>query len=145
VLHAGLHPFPFHVLAVVLHALVSALVFALAQQLFAVLEQQQRSATKRTSSGGGAGTAAAVATLPGGSAWTADADSAPCQQQQQQQPQEGLWLGLTWRVPASSTYRASACVAALLFALHPIHTEVGVAVAVWGRHGVLPPGGVALG
>lgn len=105
---AGLHPFPFHILCVVMHAMASMLVLGLCQHLFAVLED---STTLTDSSSIQQGTSAQQCAVP----------SKGLLQQLlmwQQQPQ---W----WRTPGSFKYRAQALLAGLMFALHPVHTEVG--------------------
>jgi hypothetical protein len=113
---AGLHPFPFHVLNVAMHAVASMLVLALCQHMFALLE--------------------AACTQQAAQSWPAPNTKqhnspSSCPQQcgvtsrewwrqllmVQQQPRP-------WRVPCSTQYRAQALLAALMFALHPIHTEV---------------------
>lgn len=113
---AGLHPFPFHVLCVCMHAIASVLVLALCQHLFAALEDSS-SDTQHTVS-------AQPAPYKRSSAQQA-ATYSPCTQGyslrellmwQQQQP--------LWRVPRTAKYTAQALLAGLMFALHPIHTEV---------------------
>lgn len=120
---AGLHAFPFHVLSVALHALVSMLVLALVQHLFAKLEMA-------------AGWAAGTSTSSSRELAAAGAEGAHSSSRKSSmigrllmwQNQPELWLR-----PVTWAGQAQALAAAVLFALHPAHTEVGEAVAV-GKH-----------
>lgn len=122
---AGLHPFPFHVLCVAMHAVASMLVLALCQHLVAVLEE---------CCSGNTSSAAATTTTSGTS-------STPSSGQQQQlstsQGKDPKWQHQPelWRLPISPRYQAQALLAGLMFALHPIHTEVR-----WGSWHLEPPG-----
>jgi hypothetical protein len=92
-----------------MHAIASMLVLGLCQHLFAVLEDSTPLADSRSS------------TEQGSLAQLYRVPSKGLSQQLlmwQQQPQ---W----WRTPKSFKYSAQALLAGLLFALHPIHTEVG--------------------
>lgn len=113
---AGLHAFPFHVVSVVLHALVSMMVLGLAQHLFAKLELVTATAAASEP------TAASAEHHHGcgsNSSTTGPARrSTPARLHGDDQP--ALWLQ-----PRSQQRRWQAVLAALLFALHPIHTEVG--------------------
>lgn len=108
---ASLHPLPFHVLAILAHAVASIAVFGLCQHLFAVLEDSSSSV------------AADTINVP--------ADSMRQQQQQSKASGKGFLQQLLmweqqpqwWRVPSSAKFRAQALLAGLMFALHPIHTE----------------------
>lgn len=111
--YTGLHPLPFHVLAILAHAVASMLVFGLCQHLFAVLEDSCSAGSDKGSRSVTAGS---------------------LQQQQPSKPsgrgflqqllmweQQPQW----WWEPSSAKFRAQALLAGLMFALHPIHTEVG--------------------
>jgi len=113
---AGLHPFPFHLLCVLMHALASMLVLALCQHLFAVLEGSSAAATQ---------------TAP---------EHPPSMHitrptQEPSKRTNSLWQQLLmwqtqpqlWQLPRSTSYRAQALLAGLMFALHPAHTEVSSA------------------
>jgi hypothetical protein len=94
-------------------------VFGLCQHLFAVLEDSSSSV------------AADRISVPAGS----------MQQQQQQLKASGkgflqqllMWKQQPqwWGVPSSAKFRAQALLAGLMFALHPIHTEVGQVETQW--------------
>ncbi|WIA11866.1 hypothetical protein OEZ85_011952 [Tetradesmus obliquus] len=110
---AGLHAFPFHVLSVALHALVSMLVLALVQHLFAKLEMA-------------AGWAAGTSTSSSRELAAAGAEGAHSSSRKSSmigrllmwQNQPELWLR-----PVTWAGQAQALAAAVLFALHPAHTE----------------------
>jgi hypothetical protein len=109
---AGLHPFPFHFLCVVMHAISSMLVLGLCQHLFAVLEDSTPLADSSS------GTQQVILVQQDG------VPSKGLLQQLlmwQQQPQ---W----WRTPRSFKHNAQALLAGLMFALHPVHTEVSTGV-----------------
>jgi hypothetical protein len=114
---AGLHPFPFHVLCVAMHAIASMLVLGLCQRLFGVLEESCRPASLPDAEG---------LTHRSSSSSASSGTGKPCSQ--------GLWRQLImwqqqpqlWRLPSSSKYRAQALLAGFMFALHPIHTEVSM-------------------
>ncbi|KAF6265952.1 hypothetical protein COO60DRAFT_771390 [Scenedesmus sp. NREL 46B-D3] len=111
---AGLHAFPFHVLSVALHAVVSMLVLALAQHLFAKLELAAGYADAQTdSSSHAASTAGPVHASQGGRS-----SSSLLGGLLMWQHQPGLWLK-----PVTWAGQAQALTAAGLFALHPAHTE----------------------
>lgn len=150
---AGLHPFPYHVANVSLHAMVSLFVLMLANYLYNKLEQltmadsrqqhrksatsdckersssttkqiesssdavsqqsrtsttlKRRKGTQQASIGAGQGHKAMPPELQTLSPWL----------MWQQQPS-------CWQLQGSSKVKVQAVLAALLFALHPIHTEV---------------------
>jgi hypothetical protein len=116
-MHAGLHAFPFHVLSVALHALVSMLVLALAQHLFAKLEVAAGWANPQADSNSSVATAAAAAGMHTGSSSSSSSSVMSRLLMWQQQPE--LWLR-----PVTWARQVQALIAAALFALHPVHTEV---------------------
>jgi hypothetical protein len=115
-LYAGLHAFPFHVLSVVLHALVSLLVLALAQHLFAKLESAAGWASSYAASSSSELAAATAGGVYGG---TGSSSSIMLGRLLMWQHQPELWLR-----PGTWAGQAQALIAAVLFALHPAHTEV---------------------
>lgn len=140
----GLHPLPFHLVSVLLHAAVSCLVALLSSHLLARLEECTRSDGGGGGGSGGEATAAgseqqaplAAAGLrrrrPVGESVAGNADPSPSQQpplsqqHQQQQPHPALQLplfGCSLRLAAGRRARLEALLAGLLFALHPVHTE----------------------
>jgi hypothetical protein len=121
-LPAGLHAFPFHVLSVALHAVVSMMVLALAQHLFAKLEQaagwvEDGSYAGSSSSGGGGCSAAAAGSVYSSSRSSSSRSLLTQLLMWHEQPQ--LWLR-----PVTWAGQVQAVIAAVLFALHPAHTEV---------------------
>lgn len=113
---AGLHPFPFHVLSVAMHALASMLVLALCQHMFALLEAICRQPTAQSVPAPSTDQHSSPSSCPERPGVTSRAWWRQLLMVQQQ-PRP-------WQVPCSTQYRAQALLAGLLFALHPIHTEV---------------------
>ncbi|KAF8071070.1 Tmtc4 [Scenedesmus sp. PABB004] len=112
----GLHPFPFHVLSVALHAAASVLVLVLADHLFAKLELATGAAGCSASSDGSVNASASAAAAA--AAELAHAPGGPVARWLMWR-----WQPRPWLAPATCRGRQQALVAALLFALHPIHTE----------------------
>jgi hypothetical protein len=112
-IHAGLHAFPFHVLSVALHALVSMLVLALAQHLFAKLEVAAGWASPQADS------TSSVATAAAAGLHTSSSSSSVMSRLLMWQQQPELWLR-----PVTWAGQVQALMAVALFALHPVHTEV---------------------
>lgn len=120
----GLHPFPFHLLSVVLHALVSMLTLTLAQHLFAKLEQatytKVLSSTPKT---------AASANSSSSTVQPVANDTRHSRPKRCSRPFLSSWVSWVqqhglWLVPTTNRGKFQALAAGLLFALHPIHTEV---------------------
>jgi hypothetical protein len=120
-MYVGLHAFPFHVLSVLLHAVVSLLVLALAQHLFAKLEVAAGWANSQADSNSNPAAATAPAeglhSSYGSSSSTGSSSVISRLLMWQQQPE--LWLQ-----PVTWAGQVQALAAAALFALHPVHTEV---------------------
>jgi hypothetical protein len=119
---AGLNPFPFHVVSVALHALVSMMVLGLAQHLFAQLELVTATTAAPEPTAATAGRGRQPSSKPS-SAASASARKVP-----------GSWLHFAdwsalWLQPCSRQRQWQAVLAALLFALHPVHTEVSRSLA----------------
>lgn len=131
---AGPHPFPFHVLCVAMHAVASVLVLGLCQHLFAVLEDSYRPAVTQP---------VGEPAKPQHSSAAASADQV-CGQGRWQQLVMWQQQPRLWRLPSSSKYRAQALIAGLMFALHPIHTEVSAGLAAVAAGAYLRSGGSLL-
>ena len=143
-------PFPFHVLNVLMHALASIMVLALANHLFAKLEAQPSSSSSSSTSETTTAPAVRSAADDGRPSSRSKRHATPQKQQQtdtrskqdkgplslSEAEDDGrlLWLQQAvmwdkqprlWMV-GSPQAQAQGFICALLFALHPIHVEVSM-------------------
>ncbi len=149
---AGLHPLPYHAANVLLHASASILVLMLAKQLFSRLEQLRTreacapafdASIRSAKMAAAAAASATTGTTPG-----IEAAQALRRRRPLQAGTTGTSNGVTERCADASSAEAmevdtehlsrvqlqallQAFIASLLFALHPIHTEVSAHCTWW--------------